>query len=336
MNLIKCYVEFGFHLSIWQTFMNKKNYKYDVAFSFLKEDEGLAQELNSLLKEKTETFIYTNRQDKIAGTDGEETFNRVFGQEARVAIVLYRKGWGTTPWTRIEETAIKNRALDEGYGFTLFIPLDQPPEVPDYLPKTYIWYGIHKYGIKVVQSIIESKIQSEGGEIKIESPEDVAKRIKETELFKNKRNAYLQSLSGIEAANAEVRKLYSLLKDKKEIIEKEQQTFSIGFEEKDQNCYIHIYGYTIRFYWYKPYNNSLFDSYLNFDFQSPNRYPEKPTIIISYRYNFDITESDTNIWVLVSDRQKNYTSEELVNYSFNIILKYIEKKIHEDRSNKYL
>ncbi|MGD8777418.1 MAG: hypothetical protein PVH88_00470 [Ignavibacteria bacterium] len=158
--------------------MKNKKYKYDVAFSFLKEDENIAQKLNSLLKEKTETFIYTKRQDKIAGTDGEETFNRVFGQEARVVIVLYRKGWGNTAWTRIEETAIKNRALDESYDFTLFIPLDQPPEVPDYLPKTYIWYGIHKFGIDVVQSIIESKIQSEGGIIKPEFPEDIAKKNK--------------------------------------------------------------------------------------------------------------------------------------------------------------
>ena len=61
------------------------------------------------------TFIYTKNQEEIAGKDGENTFNKVFGEEARVVVVLYRKGWGNTSWKRIEETAIKNnRALIEG------------------------------------------------------------------------------------------------------------------------------------------------------------------------------------------------------------------------------
>lgn len=316
--------------------MKNEKFKYDVAFSFLKEDKNLAQEINSLIKDKTETFIYTKKQDKIAGTDGEETFNRVFGKEARVVIVLYRKGWGTTPWTRIEETAIKNRALDEGYDFTLFIPLDQPPEVPDYLPRTYIWYGIHKFGIEVVQSIIESKIQANGGEIKIEYPEDIAKRIKENEQFEHKRLAFLQSSTGTEAARLEVKNLYQLLNAKKEIIEKEQKNFSIGYEEKDDNCYIKSYGYTIRFYWHRPYQDSLSGSYLHFNLQSPNRYPNEPTILIKDRYNFDITESENYIWILFPDRKKSFTSQELVNNSFNILLRFIEKKLEEKRSKNYL
>ena len=87
--------------------MEKQDYKYDVAFSFLKKDESLARELNDNLKDKTKTFFYSMRQDKVAGTDGENTFNKVFGSEARVVVVLYRKGWGNSSWTRIEETAKK-------------------------------------------------------------------------------------------------------------------------------------------------------------------------------------------------------------------------------------
>ena len=47
--------------------MKNNKFKYDVAFSFLKKDKNLALEINSLLKDKTETFIYTKKQDKIAG-----------------------------------------------------------------------------------------------------------------------------------------------------------------------------------------------------------------------------------------------------------------------------
>ncbi|MCX6911329.1 MAG: hypothetical protein NTY01_25250 [Verrucomicrobia bacterium] len=69
--------------------MNTKNYKYDVAFSFLQEDEALAQQLSDLLKGRVTTFIYTERQKELAGTDGEQTFNRVFGQEARIVVILH-------------------------------------------------------------------------------------------------------------------------------------------------------------------------------------------------------------------------------------------------------
>ena len=99
--------------------MNENNFKYDVAFSFLAEDEELTIQINSLIQDRIVTFIYSRKQGKIAGTDGERTFNRVFGSEARIVFVLYRENWGKTPWTRIEETAIRNRAYDEGYDFVL-------------------------------------------------------------------------------------------------------------------------------------------------------------------------------------------------------------------------
>ena len=113
--------------------MSAKDYKYDVAFSFLAEDEELATKINDLIYDRVKTFIYSRRQDELAGTDGEQTFNLVFGTEARTVFVLYRKGWGETPWTRIEETAIRNRAFEEGYDFVLFAPMDKPTTVPKWL-----------------------------------------------------------------------------------------------------------------------------------------------------------------------------------------------------------
>ena len=69
--------------------MNHDQYKYEVAFSFLAQDEVLATELNDLLQDRLSTFIYSKRQEELAGTDGEETFNNVFGKQARLVVVLY-------------------------------------------------------------------------------------------------------------------------------------------------------------------------------------------------------------------------------------------------------
>jgi len=92
-------------------------FKYDIAFSFVTEDEGLATQLNDRLQDRYRTFLYSKVQEKLAGTDGEKTFNAVFGKEARIVAVLLRPEWGNTRWTRIEETAIRNRAHDQGYDF---------------------------------------------------------------------------------------------------------------------------------------------------------------------------------------------------------------------------
>ena len=68
------------------------DYKYDVAFSFLAQDEQLASQLNDHLQDRAKTFLYSKRQERLAGTDGEETFNSVCGEHARVVVVLYREG----------------------------------------------------------------------------------------------------------------------------------------------------------------------------------------------------------------------------------------------------
>jgi hypothetical protein len=68
--------------------MNPAEFKYDVAFSFLAQNEDLATKINELLQDRLRTFIYSRRQGELAGTDGEQTFNRVFGSEARMAFTL--------------------------------------------------------------------------------------------------------------------------------------------------------------------------------------------------------------------------------------------------------
>ncbi len=138
-------------------------FKYDVAFSFLAKDEILATQLNDRLQDRVTTFLYSKKQEQIAGTDGEKTFNKVFGEEARIVVLLYRDGWGQTPFTRIEETAIKNRSFNHGYDFLLCIPLDEPPVAPEWYPKTNLWLGLSRWGVgeETVQELCASSVLKE-------------------------------------------------------------------------------------------------------------------------------------------------------------------------------
>jgi hypothetical protein len=85
----------------------QRDFKYDVAFSFLKEDAHMAQQLNDLLQQRVSTFIYTNRQEELVAQEGMARFREVFETEARIVVVLFREKWGTTPWTRVEEDAFR-------------------------------------------------------------------------------------------------------------------------------------------------------------------------------------------------------------------------------------
>ena len=81
-------------------------FEYDVAFSFLAQDENIANQLNNVLLGRVKTFLYSEQQKKLAGTNGENTFNAVFGRESCSVAIFYRDAWGSTPGLCIEETAI--------------------------------------------------------------------------------------------------------------------------------------------------------------------------------------------------------------------------------------
>ena len=183
--------------------MSAEKYTHDVAFSFLAQDEPLATNLNDLLQDRFKTFLYSKKQGELAGTDGEKTFNLVFGEQARLVVVLYREGWGKTPWTRIEETAIRNRAFENGYEFVKFIPLEDKPSVPKWLPRTQLWIGLKRWGIAGAASVIEARIEELGGEPQEETVEDRATRLERSMNFEIERKKFLNSELGVNSANKE-------------------------------------------------------------------------------------------------------------------------------------
>ena len=177
-------------------------YEYDVALSFLVQDEPLATQLANILEERHRVFLYSRKQEQLAGTDGEKTFNDVFAKQARVVVVLYRQGWGESPWTRIEETALRNRAYDEGYDFALFVPTEDKPSVPKYVPRTRLWIGLERFGINGAASVIDARVQELGGTPRVQSLEERAARAQKASESKTFREGYFRSHEGVQAADA--------------------------------------------------------------------------------------------------------------------------------------
>ncbi|MER9968122.1 hypothetical protein [Mesorhizobium sp. M0060] len=177
-------------------------FKYDVAFSFHSVDENLVVALNDLLQDRFKTFLYSEQQKVLGGTDGEQTFNAVFGEQARIVAVFYRDAWGKTPFTRIEETAIRNRAFAEGFDFTVFIPTEKPASTPKWLPRPRLYLGLERFGLDGAAAVIETRIQEAGGEPSQETIEDRGKRFQRASELRSMKDQFRKSDTGVKAATA--------------------------------------------------------------------------------------------------------------------------------------
>ncbi|SCD25480.1 hypothetical protein [Brucella inopinata] len=178
----------------------ENDFEYDVAFSFNQQDEALALKLNDLLSDRMKTFIYTERQKEIAGRDGVQAFSDVYGKKARIVVVFYRKEWGETKWTTVEMNSIRTRAFDIGYDFTLFIPTEDEPVMPTWVPKTRLYFGLKRFGLEGAAGAIEQLVTEAGGRPHEESLEEYAARASRASKFKQDQKRFQNSDYGVKAA----------------------------------------------------------------------------------------------------------------------------------------
>lgn len=309
-----------------------KDFKYDVAFSFLQQDESLAMQIDDLLKERLSTFIYTDRQQEVAGTDGEKTFNEVFGNQSRIVVVFYREEWGTTPWTRIEETAIRNRAYGEGYDFVFFIPMEPSQKVPKWLPKTQVWIGLERWGLEGAASVIEARVQEAGGYIRKETSVELAKR-KQRDLERRKaRKEFLHSENGVKAADKEVDSLF--LEVKKccdEIANETGWTFETCQLKNEKTMLIYGSGVTLIYGWGVRWSNTLEDSQLcirtwNGKKGFPNTFNiDKPVKLDESFFSFDTPDTTRFGWRKKGSTERLLSSKQLAEYSIKLFVDTIHR-----------
>lgn len=303
-------------------------FQYDAAFSFLAQDESLAIALNDLLQNRFKTFLYSEKQNVLAGTDGEKTFNRVFGKETRLVVILYRKGWGESPWTRIEETAIRNRAHDHGYDFTILIPLDNSNGVPEWFPKNRIWADIKRWGLEGTAAVIEARIQELGGSAHEETVQERAERLRRSRAFQQERKQFLQSKEGVETASKEFRAFHDELSLQ---VSEIQQHLPIQLKTKQgrngqKDPIITGMQYSISICWQYRYNNSLNDSRLLIELWDP--YPPIPRAVYFHPPHqlavrellFDMVSSGEYRWIEKTVDKRAYSSQDLASYCLKLYM----------------
>jgi hypothetical protein len=314
--------------------MIQNEFKYDVAFSFTQQDEQLAYTLYSLLKDRLSCFIYSKEQKKLAGGNGEDLFNSVFSKESRIVVILFRQEYGVTKWTKIEETAIRNRGYEEGYDFVILIPTEKQILPPKWLPKNRLWVGLERWGIESAAGVIEARVQEYGGTVKIETIAEIAARNENRINQERKREELLNSSEAILLVNEEVNKLKNLFKKHEEEIKAKTENWNIRFRENRHNGVdILSYGYMLYFHFYQQWANTLDDAYLfvvvykgysdeNGNFNDPFG---EHKLIDSVKLRFDINELNEKGWSTKETRKNFMTSQKLVDTWFAKFLPYTIK-----------
>lgn len=154
---------------------------YDVAISFLYRDEPLARQLADYLS-PANVFVYSKRQEELAGNNGIEEFRDTFRNRTRVAVVLYRPGWGQTPFTRIEEIAIQEYCMNEGWENLMFVQLEAGA-APRWVPQPHIRFDLQAFPIEQLVGAIKGKLVQLGVALRPATAAEIARQAAAREAF---------------------------------------------------------------------------------------------------------------------------------------------------------
>ncbi|MEH2613730.1 hypothetical protein [Bradyrhizobium sp. AZCC 1693] len=230
----------------------------DVAISFLAKDEPFAAELHARLEQTLKLFFFPRQQEELAGTDGLESMRTPF-LESRVAVILFRQPWGETPWTRVEETAIKDRCLAKGWNSLLFVTLDKTSPLPVWLPNTHIRFSNQDYPIEELVGAIKARVQENGGEISKPNPLIIAKRIRaEAELRDDEKRFFRDYPFINQTAKPQVNALLN------EIVRKAREvgdsiSYTIDAQIRDSECVVRYGGISLHAHWTQHFTNVIED-----------------------------------------------------------------------------
>ncbi len=198
-------------------------FKYDIAISLCKEDVGYARDLVKALNPKLRVFFYEDRQEELVTKSAPEAFKKVFKEEARVVVILYRERWGNTLYTGIEEEAILERLKEgkgrEGHSFIFIIQFDKGKK-PGWYPVKYIYADPYKYPIEKIAGLLEFKLSEIGVEITPMTFEERINWLRERLKKKEKILNYLSSDKSSSAVLEEIEKLKKVFSDKIEFLKR--------------------------------------------------------------------------------------------------------------------
>lgn len=308
------------------------DYDYDVAISFLSRDEQLALELHARLSEQLSVFVHSKKQEELAGTDGLESFRAAFRSKARLVVVLYRDGWGGTPWTRIEQTAITERVLADGWDWLFFVVLDRAATLPKWLPNTHIRFNFEEFGLEQAIGAIKARVREIGGTLRQFDVVQQARLVERRAAFFAERERLFNSLEGVNAARQQLVILYDRIQSKiAEISASTNVRARVGRD--NYNCVITNGRISVAILWRLRAANRLDNSPLvvgeyNSQILLPGEqghYLREPPRLSEYRYQPDLSVDSGWCWVAASRPKEYLSSNEVGDRCVAVFLRLVDR-----------
>jgi len=209
----------------------------DVAITFLSRDLSLATTLRDELGSKLNVFVYTEKQEELAGTDGLESFREVFRHRARLVVILHREGWGDTDWTNVERQAIEERFLKDRTAFLFVIMLDDS-QPPPWLPQHLIRFNLKDFSVEQAVGAIKARALDLGSVVQKPSPAFSASRAREIAEFGKRRGELFGNELGARQACEEAQKVISLISARAAEIISTEPTLNVEYGADPDWCVI--------------------------------------------------------------------------------------------------
>ncbi|MDP9201736.1 MAG: hypothetical protein M3P26_07365 [Gemmatimonadota bacterium] len=173
-------------------------------------------------------------------------------------MILFRSGWGTTEWTRIEEKAIQERALTDGWETLLIVSVEEKSTPPRWFPKPLLYLSLPKFGFEEAVGAIRARAMEAGATSRSESPAELTARRTREVLDVERRLLLANSKAGTQAATRLVAELFALLKSEVGAIGAEAgDSLPVQVAADQSTCVVRIGRISIAFAWSTQYLHSL-------------------------------------------------------------------------------
>jgi hypothetical protein len=282
--------------------------EYDVAISFLAQDQPLAQALADQLEASgLSVFFFPRKQEELAGTNGMESMRAPF-LSARVNVVLFKAPWSETPWTRVEDAAIRDRCLQGGWAALMFVTLDKASKRPKWLPDSHIRFAFEDYGIEQLIGAIKHRVQEQGGVISALDAKAAARSVQREAQFLALRESLMESQQWIQdTVHPMVRD--TLTEIAKIAKEADGDGLRITVASDNWSCVFRFAHISMLVSWRQAYANRLSDErgqcHLSVEeYSGPvvlpieRRYAySEPRLLKEHRFRVDVSRDCSPIWI---------------------------------------
>jgi hypothetical protein len=188
-----------------------EDYEWDVAVSLCDVDLPLARQLYDGLKDRFKVFLYSEEEKTLQFRNGVKVLSDIYRHKARAVVVIWRPEWGKSKWTGLEEECLTDRVLNETPAFILLVKIETG-ETPAWIPSTYIYRSHQVWGLDTLVETVAGRVNQLGGEIRCQTPLEIARLQKSERDWKLARHSTLTSQAAADARAVEVAKLKNAIK----------------------------------------------------------------------------------------------------------------------------